>query len=65
MCEKMKINKVEKLIPNLYDKKKSVIHIKASDQALKHGLVLEKVHRVIESNQSAWLKPYIGFNTEL
>ena len=31
MCEKMKINKVEKLVPNLYDKKKYVIHIRASD----------------------------------
>ena len=34
-------------------------------QALKHGLILEKVHRVIEFNQSAWLKPYIDFNTQL
>ena len=65
MCEKMKINKVEKLVPNLYDKKKHVIHIRALDQALKHGLILEKVHRVIEFNQSAWLKPYIDFNTKL
>ena len=55
MCEKLKINKVEKLVPNLYDKKKYVIHIRALDQALKHGLVLEKVHWVIEFNQSPWL----------
>ena len=65
MCEKMKINKVEKLVPNLHDKKKYVIHIRALDQALKHGLILEKVHRVIEFEQSAWLKPYIDFNTKL
>ena len=66
MCEKMEINKVEKLIPpNLYDKKKYVIHIRALDQTLKHRLILEKVHHVIEFNQSAWLKPYIDFNTEL
>ena len=65
MCEKMKINKVEKLVFNLYDKKKYVIHIRALNQALKHGLILEKVHRVIEFNQSAWLKPYIDFKTEL
>ena len=65
MCEKLKINKVEKLVPNLYDKKKYVIHIRALDQVLKHGLILEKVHRVIECNQGAWLKPYIDFNTEL
>ena len=41
MCEKMKISGVEKLVPNLYDKKKYVIHIRALDQALKHGLILE------------------------
>ena len=59
------INKVEKLVPNLYNKKKHVIHIRASDQALKHGLILEKFHCVIEFNQSAWLKPYIDFTTQL
>ena len=64
MCEKMKINKVEKLVPNLHDKKNYVIHIRASDQALKHGLILEKVLRAIEFNQFAWLKPYIDFNTQ-
>ena len=65
MCEKMKINKVKKLVPNLYNKKNYVIHIRTLDQALKHGLILEKVHHVIEFDQSAWLKPYINFNTEL
>ena len=34
-------------------------------QALDHGLILTKVHRVIEYNQSNWLKPYIDKNTEL
>ena len=65
MCEKMVTNKVEKLAPNLHDKKNYVIHIRALNQALKHGLILEKVHRVIEFDQSAWLTPYISFNTEL
>ena len=65
MCEKIKINGVEKLVPNLYDKKKYVIHIKALHQALKHGLVLEKIHRVIEFKESAWMKEYIDFNTRL
>ena len=68
MCELMKINGVEKLIPNLYDKKKYilyVIHIRALDQALKHGLVLERIHRAIEFKQSAWMKEYIDFNTKL
>ena len=61
----MKINGVEKLIPNLYDKKRYIIHIRALDQALKHGLVLERIHRAIEFKQSAWMKEYIDFNTKL
>ena len=65
MCEKMKINGVEKLVPDLNDKNNYVVHIKVPNQALKHGLILEKVHRVIEFNQSAWLRPYIDFNTKL
>ena len=65
MCEKIKINGVEKLVPNLYNKKKYVIHIKALHQALEHGLVLEKIHRAIEFKQSAWMKEYIDFNTRL
>ena len=48
MCDKMKINKVEKLVPNLKDKKNYVIHIRALDQALRHGLVLERINRAIE-----------------
>ena len=34
-------------------------------QALNHGLVLKKGHRVIRFNQKAWLKPYIDMNSEL
>ena len=52
MSEKMKIN-VEKQVPNLYDKKNYVIHVRALGQSLKHGLNLEKVHHVIKFNQSA------------
>ena len=65
MCEKMKINGVEKLVPNLHNKKNYIIHIRALDQALKHGLILEKIHCAIEFNQSAWMKPYIDFNIQL
>ena len=34
-------------------------------QALNHGLVFKKVHKVIKFNQNAWLKPYIDMNTDL
>ena len=41
------------------------MHIKSLKQALNHGLKLKKVHRVIEFNQKAWLKPYVDIDTEL
>ena len=63
--ERMKIEKVEKLVANLHDKTEYVIHIRNLKQALNHGLVLKKVHRVIKFNQNAWLKPYIDMNTKL
>ena len=61
----MWIEKVEKLVSDLYDKTEYVIHIRNLKQALDHGLVLENVHRVIKFNQNAWLKPYIDMNTDL
>ena len=39
--------------------------LKALKQALNHGSKLKKVHRVIQFNQKAQLKPYIDMNTEL
>ena len=65
MCERMEINGVEKLVPNLRDKKSYVIHIQALNQALQHGLRLDRIHQAIEFNQSPWLKTYIDFNTQL
>ena len=61
----MKIDKCKKLVCNLRNKKKYVVHIKSLKQALNHGLKLKNVHRIIEFNQEAWLKPYIDMNTEL
>ena len=39
--------------------------MKALKQALNHGLILKKEHRVIQFNQKRWLKPYIDMNTKL
>ena len=39
---RMKIEKVEKLVPNLHGKTEFVIHIRNFKQALNHGLVLKK-----------------------
>ena len=61
----MKIDKCKKLVCDLHNKKKYVVHIKSLKQALNHGLKLKRVHRVTEFNQKAWLKPYSDMNTEL
>ena len=63
--ERMKINKVDKLICNVQNKRNYVVHITALKQALDHGLILKKVHRIIKFKQDAWLKPYIDMNTKL
>ena len=44
----MKIDKCEKLVCNLLNKKKYVVHIKSLKQALNHGLKLKRVHRIID-----------------
>ena len=62
--ERKEINKCKKLVCNLYNKKKYVVHINSLKQALNHGLKLKKIHRIIEFNQKACLKPYIDMNTE-
>ena len=64
LLERMEI-KCKKLVCNLFNKKKYVIHVNSLKQALNDGLKLKKIHRIIEFNQKEWLKPYIDMNTEL
>ena len=63
--ERMKINKYNKLVCNLYDENNYIVHTRSLKQALNHGLILKKVHRVIQFNQEICLKEYIDMNTEL
>ena len=63
--ERMKINKCTKLTFTIRNREKHAIHIRAFNQAINHGLELKKVHRIIEFDQEAWLKPYIDMNTDL
>ena len=58
-------NGVEKLIPNLRNKTKYVIHYKNLIQCLKAGLKLKKIHIGIKFIESEWMKPYIEMNTNL
>ena len=63
--ERMKINKCNKFVCKLNDKKNYPVHILALKQALNHELKLTKVHSVIEFRQEYSLKPCIGLNTDL
>ena len=62
--ERKEVNKIEKIICSTEDKEKYVVHIKVLKQVLNHGLVLKKVHRVIQFNQKDWLN-LIDMNTKL
>ena len=65
LSERKKLEKVEKLGCGIGDEVKYVIHIRALKQVLNHGLILKRVHRVIQFNEEAWLKPYIDMKTKL
>lgn len=57
------IGQVSKLVPTLLNKTKYVLHYRNLQLYLELGLTLKKVHRVLEFNQSPWLKQYIEYNT--
>ena len=65
LSERIKIEKIEKVIANLHNKTEYVVRIRNFNETLNHRLVLKNVHRVIKSKQNAWLKPYDEMNTGL
>ena len=61
----MKLNKIDKLTPNLKDKAKYILHLKNLQLYLSLGLKLTKIHKVLAFDQKDWMRPYITLNTDL
>ena len=63
--EKIKVDKIDKLICSFLPKKHYVLHYTKLKQYLQEGMILKKVHRGIKFYQSPWMEPYIRKNTDL
>ena len=63
--ERVVVNKVDKLIPNLNNKTKYVLHHKNLELYLDMGMKLTKVHRGVKFLEKPWMKQYIQLNTDL
>ena len=59
-----KDEKSPKLILNLKDKDRYVVHIRTLKFYLEKGMKVKQYHRIIKFQQRAWLKPYIDFNID-
>ena len=55
---------INKLTPNVMPKNNYIAHYRTLKYYLSKGLLLKRMHRILELKQSAWMKPYIDFNTQ-
>ena len=56
---------VEKLVPNLHNKERYVLHYRNLQVYLFLGMRLKKIHQALHFEQSPWMEPYIQMNTDL
>ena len=60
----IKIDEVNKLVPNLGNKEQYVIHYRNLQLYLSLRMKLTKVHRILKFKQSNYFKKFVDFNTE-
>ena len=60
----IKVGDVKKLIPNLGNKTKYVVHYRNLQLYISLGMKLKKIHRVLHFKQADWMNKYIDFNTK-
>jgi hypothetical protein len=60
----LKDPKVDKLVPNLQNKRNYIIHHRNLRQYLALGMEIKKIHGGIRFKEEAWMAGYIDFNTE-
>ena len=55
----------EKLVPNLNNKRRYILHYRNLRLYLELGMQLRYINRAIRYHQAPWMAPYINFNTEM